>query len=91
MAAPAAETQHIDNEKKDSLEKQLNQRPERSELVERNILKDDKGVAPALVANMERLKRSQLEDKLEHALQHRPKPDELVKGGILQDDEAPAA
>ncbi|KAL1756456.1 hypothetical protein FB107DRAFT_290123 [Schizophyllum commune] len=91
MAAPAAETQHIDSQTKDNLEKQLNQRPDRSELVDRNILKDDKGISPALVANMEKLKRSQLEDKLEHALQHRPKPDELVKEGILQDNEAPAA
>ncbi|TRM69660.1 hypothetical protein BD626DRAFT_393348, partial [Schizophyllum amplum] len=71
-------------ETKDKLEKQLNQRPGRSELVEKNILKDDKGVAPALIANMEKLKRSQLENKLDHALQHRPKPDELVKDGILQ-------
>ena len=38
-AAPAAETQHIDSQTKDNLEKQLNQRPDRSELVDRNILK----------------------------------------------------
>ena len=38
-AAPAAETQPIDSQTKDHLEKQLNQRPDRSELVDRNILK----------------------------------------------------
>lgn len=38
-AALAAETQHIDSQTKDNLEKQLNQRPDRSELVDRNILK----------------------------------------------------
>ncbi|EIM81095.1 uncharacterized protein STEHIDRAFT_125364 [Stereum hirsutum FP-91666 SS1] len=71
-----------------ALEKKLGERPEKSELQERNILKDDK-VAPALQAAKEKLERSQLEDKLDNALQKRPKPEELVKEGILQADEAP--
>jgi len=73
-----------------ALEKRLEQRPEKQELQERNILKEDK-VAPALQAAKERLERSQLEDRLDHALQQRPKPEELVKGGILKEDELPAA
>jgi len=78
----------IDQETMQKLERRLKERPEKSELVERNILKDPK-VAPALLANKEKLERSQLEDKLEHALQKRPKPEELVKEGILQENEAP--
>jgi len=71
------------------LEKKLQQRPEKDELVNRNILKEGK-VAPALQAAKERLERSQLEDKLETALKSRPKQEELVKDGILL-PEAPAA
>ncbi|KAK0485651.1 hypothetical protein IW261DRAFT_737896 [Armillaria novae-zelandiae] len=72
-----------------NLEKRLSERPDKNELVERNILKDDKGIAPALVAAKEKLQRSQLEDKLDHALQQRPKAEELVKGGILLESEVP--
>jgi len=70
------------------LEKKLQQRPEKDELVNRNILKEGK-VAPALQAAKERLERSQLEDKLETALKSRPKQEELVKDGILLPEEAP--
>ncbi|THH16581.1 hypothetical protein EW146_g4082 [Bondarzewia mesenterica] len=70
------------------LEKRLGQRPDKQELQDRNILKED-NVAPALQAAKERLQRSQLENKLGHALQQRPKPEELVKGGILNEDEMP--
>jgi len=73
-----------------SLEKQLNARPQKDELVERNILRDD-SVAPALQAARERLQKQQLQDKLGHALQTRPKAEELVEEGILQADEAPTA
>jgi len=72
------------------LEKQLNARPDKHELVDRNILKEDT-VAPALQAIKEKLQRSQLEDKLDHALQQRPTPAELVKEGILKEDEVPAS
>ncbi|KAF8348094.1 hypothetical protein F5887DRAFT_952094 [Amanita rubescens] len=71
------------------LEQQLNQRPDKKELIERNILKDDKGIAPSLIAAREQLQRSRLEDSLDAALQHRPKPEELVKQGILLESEAP--
>ncbi|KAI0655949.1 hypothetical protein C8Q70DRAFT_1016455 [Cubamyces menziesii] len=80
----------IDPEAAQKLEKSLAQRPDKHELIERNILKDD-SVAPSLQAAKEKLQRSQLEDKLEHALQARPKPEELVKGGILKETDAPPA
>ncbi|KAI0319183.1 hypothetical protein OF83DRAFT_1055486, partial [Amylostereum chailletii] len=73
----------IDADTLQVLEKRLGQRPDKQELQERNILKED-NVAPALQAAKEKLQRSQLEDKLDHALQQRPKPEELVKEGILK-------
>ncbi|QRV93960.1 RPEL repeat protein [Ceratobasidium sp. AG-Ba] len=76
-------------EAKLELEKRLKERPEKKELVDRNILKDSTA-APALQAAQDRLQRAQLENKLEHALQARPKPEELVKDGILNKDEVPA-
>lgn len=78
----------LDPETFTKLDKAIGERPEKSDLVGRNILKDDK-IAPALQAAREQLQRSQLEDKLDHALQSRPKPSELVKEGILKDDEVP--
>lgn len=80
----------VDPQTAEKLEKHLNQRPEKHDLVERNILKDDH-VAPSLQAAKEKLQRSQLEDKLEHALQQRPRPEELVKEGILKESEIPPA
>ena len=75
-------------EAKLKLEKSLKERPEKKELVDRNILKDST-VAPALQAAHDRLQRAQLENKLEHALQARPDPEKLVNEGILQKDEVP--
>jgi len=80
----------LDSETFTKLDKAFGDRPEKSDLIERNILKDDK-IAPALQAAREQLQRSQLEDKLDHALQHRPEPSQLVKEGILKGDEAPPA
>ncbi|PFH51977.1 hypothetical protein AMATHDRAFT_140990 [Amanita thiersii Skay4041] len=65
------------------LEKQINERPDKQELIDRNILKDDKGVAPSLIATREKLERSRLQDKLDQALQHRPNQNELIEQGIL--------
>ncbi|KAG8698681.1 hypothetical protein FRC12_000800 [Ceratobasidium sp. 428] len=73
-------------EAKLKLEKSLKERPEKKDLVDRNILKDSTA-APALQAAQERLQRAQLENKLEHALQSRPKPEELVNQGILNENE----
>jgi len=70
------------------LERSLKERPDKKELVDRNILKDSIA-APALQAAQDRLQRAQLEDKLGQALQTRPKPEELVNEGILREDEIP--
>ncbi|GJJ06444.1 hypothetical protein Clacol_000636 [Clathrus columnatus] len=66
-----------------NLERKLSLRPEKQELVERNILKDST-IAPALQAAQVELERSQLEDRLDRAIRDRPKPEELVKEGILK-------
>jgi len=73
------------------LEGKLAQRPKKDELVERNILKDDKGVAPSLVAAKEKLQRSQLEDQLATAIAKRPPREELEEKGILKDAPEEAA
>ncbi|KAI0066222.1 hypothetical protein BV25DRAFT_1517855 [Artomyces pyxidatus] len=88
LPPPARRQSSLDASTLVALEKQLKQRPDKHELQERNILKED-NVAPALVAAKERLQRSQLE--LDQALLQRPKPEELVKGGILKEDEVPGA
>ncbi|ESK92929.1 rpel repeat protein [Moniliophthora roreri MCA 2997] len=89
MPEQPARQSSLDQDTLQKLEKKLNERPEKSDLVDRNILKDDKGIAPALIQAKVQLQRSQLEDKLDHALQQRPKPEELVKEGILRADEVP--
>ncbi|KAF7362017.1 hypothetical protein MVEN_00546900 [Mycena venus] len=83
----------IDEATTRQLEDKLAKRPEKAELIERNILKDDKGLAPALVAAKEKLQRSQLEDQLAKAVASRPPREELEKSGILKDaeEETPAA
>lgn len=75
----------VDLQTVETLEKRLTQRPDKKDLVDRNILKDDK-IAPSLQAAKEKLERSQLEDKLGHALQQRPKREELEQQGILKPD-----
>ncbi|KAF7321404.1 Rpel repeat protein [Mycena kentingensis (nom. inval.)] len=69
------------------LQKKLEQRPPKEALVERNILKDDHGVSPALVVAREQLQRSQLQDTLSNALAHRPTKEELESKGIMQKPE----
>ncbi|KAI0686358.1 hypothetical protein BC835DRAFT_458903 [Cytidiella melzeri] len=80
----------IDPQAAEALEKRLTQRPEKQELVERNILKDDK-VAPSLQAARDKLQRSQLEDKLDQALLQRPKREELIREGILSTESPTSA
>jgi hypothetical protein len=87
--APTPDRQiSLNQEAMTALEKRLYMRPDKQELVERNILKDE-SLAPSLVAAAEKLKRSQLEDKLGHSIQQRPRPEELIKEGILREDDAP--
>ncbi|KAG8936810.1 hypothetical protein FRC03_001037 [Tulasnella sp. 419] len=79
-----------DEEAKAKLEKQLAHRPDRSELVEKNILKNS-NAAPALQAAQANLERARLEDKLDHALQQRPDRSELVDKNILKNTNAAPA
>jgi len=78
----------LDQDTVDKLDKAIGHRPEKQDLVDRNILKDDR-VAPALQAAKEQLQRAQLEDKIDQGLLTRPKADDLIKKGILQAEEAP--
>jgi len=75
---------------KEKLQKLLGERPERQELVDKNILKNS-NVAPGLQAKHAELERSKLEDLLGSKLQTRPSPEELIKEGILQQGELAAA
>ncbi|KAG0151168.1 hypothetical protein CROQUDRAFT_570741 [Cronartium quercuum f. sp. fusiforme G11] len=72
----------VQAEKVNKLEHLLAHRPDKSELVEKNVLKPG-NLDPSLQAKQIELAKNQLEDKLNAALSHRPKPAELVKEGIL--------
>jgi len=72
----------------DNLKKGLAHRPEREELIERNILPDS-GAAPALLQNQRELQRHMRADSLDQKIQSRPKPEELVAKGILDKEENP--
>lgn len=74
----------IDEQTSQQLQAKLANRPEKATLIEKNILKDDKGLAPSLVAAKEKLQRSQLEDHLANAIAQRPPREELEKNGILK-------
>ncbi|KAJ6499439.1 hypothetical protein C8R45DRAFT_1093647 [Mycena sanguinolenta] len=102
MCTPSSTTSHprqssIDEQTSKQLQDKLAKRPDKSELIERNILKgmfpasstavsdlcvDDKGLAPALVAAREKLQRSQLEDNLAKAVASRPPREELEKSAL---------
>lgn len=71
--------------RKNSLENHLQHRPERSELVEKNILPKS-NAAPGLLAHQKELEKHMLEDKLNDKISHRPDPETLIKGGVLQQD-----
>ena len=66
----------------DNLRKGLEKRPEKEELVEKNILPDSTA-APALQEKQKELEKHMRADSLEKGLQNRPRPEELVKEGIL--------
>ncbi|KAI1320923.1 hypothetical protein EDD11_009246 [Mortierella claussenii] len=66
----------------EELDKFLKERPEQSELVAKNILKDPK-IAPALQQNAEELKRAKLETALAHKIENRPTVSELIDHNIL--------
>ncbi|CEI65206.1 hypothetical protein FVEN_g12574 [Fusarium venenatum] len=72
-------------ERRNSLEAHLKHRPERSELVEKNILPASTA-APGLLAHQKELEKHMLEDKLNDKISHRPDPESLIKEGVLHDD-----
>lgn len=72
----------------DSLKKGLERRPEKEDLINRNILPES-NAAPALLASQKSLEKHMRADSLEQKIQHRPKPEELIKEGILEADENP--
>jgi len=71
--------------RKNSLSNYLKHRPERSELVDKNILPNST-VAPGLLASQKELQKSMLGDKLNDKISHRPTPDDLLKEGVLLED-----
>lgn len=72
-------------ERKNSLEAHLQHRPERAELIEKNILPAS-NAAPGLQAHQKELQKHMLEDKLNDKISHRPDPQELINENILHDD-----
>jgi hypothetical protein len=71
--------------RKNSLENHLAHRPDKHELVEKNILPASTA-APGLQAHQRELEKAMLEDKLNDKISHRPSPEELIKGGVLRED-----
>jgi hypothetical protein len=69
----------------DNLKKGLEHRPEREDLVQRNILPES-NAAPALQAHQKELERHMRADSLEKGLQRRPTADELKEKGILESE-----
>ena len=61
----------------------MSRRPEKDELVERNILPDS-SAAPGIQGQQRELEKHMRQNSLEKALQSRPEKDELVKDGILK-------
>lgn len=61
----------------------LEKRPEREELVERNVLPES-NAAPAIVGQQKELEKHMRVDSLDRKLQHRPDKEELIKEGILK-------
>jgi hypothetical protein len=72
----------------DNLKKGLAHRPERDDLIQRNILPQSTA-APALQGHQKELDLHMRADSLEKGLQSRPDPETLVKKGILDAEENP--
>ncbi|KAI8958068.1 hypothetical protein F5Y11DRAFT_337518 [Daldinia sp. FL1419] len=73
------------NERRNSLEQHLKQRPDRSELIERNILPAS-NAAPGLQEKQRELARHMRADSLNEKISHRPPPEKLIKDGVLHED-----
>ncbi|KAJ4286670.1 hypothetical protein N0V90_012922 [Kalmusia sp. IMI 367209] len=77
-------------ERRNSLEKHLQHRPDAQDLKNRHILLDTT-TAPALQAKALELERQRATDNLKKGLQHRPEREELVERNILPDSTAAPA
>ena len=62
----------------------LGKRQDRDELVQRNILKEQTGLSPALVQTKMELEKSKFQDKLSGKIQRRPSREELQGRNILK-------
>lgn len=72
-------------DRRKSLEFFLSHRPDRQELVDRNILPAS-SVAPSIIAQQKELEKSMRRDSLNDKLANRPSPEALIKGGVLHED-----
>ncbi|KAF2792327.1 hypothetical protein K505DRAFT_246939 [Melanomma pulvis-pyrius CBS 109.77] len=77
-------------ERRNSLEKHLQHRPEAQDLKNRHILLDT-STAPALQAKALELERQRATDNLKKGLAHRPDRDTLIERNILPDSAAAPA
>ncbi|KAA8645381.1 hypothetical protein EYZ11_000420 [Aspergillus tanneri] len=77
-------------ERRNSLEKRLQNRPEAQELKDRHILLDT-NVAPSLQAARQELARQRTTDSLKKHLEHRPDREELIERNILPSTNAAPA
>lgn len=74
-------------ERRNSLEKHLQMRPDAKDLKDRHILLDT-NAAPALQSAQQELERQRTTDNLKKGLEKRPERDELVERNILPDSTA---
>ncbi|KAL8703839.1 MAG: hypothetical protein Q9201_002989 [Fulgogasparrea decipioides] len=77
-------------ERRDSLEKHLQMRPDAKDLKDRHILLDT-NAAPALQSAAQDLERQRATDSLKKGLEKRPERGELVERNILPDSNAAPA
>ncbi|CAK7565905.1 MAG: hypothetical protein SEPTF4163_003835 [Sporothrix epigloea] len=71
--------------RRNSLEQHLQNRPNRSDLVQKNILPESTA-APSLQAQQMQLEKSMRADSLNDKISHRPSPEELIEKGVLDED-----
>jgi len=69
--------------KAQALERGLENRPDRDELIERNVMKEAT-VAPNLQAAKDRLEKEQIANNLKEGLKKRKRKEELVEAGVMR-------
>ncbi|KAL8954118.1 MAG: hypothetical protein Q9183_007289 [Haloplaca sp. 2 TL-2023] len=92
MAEEAAQTKVDETpispiERRNSLEKHLQMRPDAKDLKDRHILLDT-NAAPALQSAAQDLERQRATDNLKKGLEKRPEREELIEKNILPDSNA---